>query len=241
MTRLEIIDLLTGNKALTFYIVFALSFIINRLPYAGVFFRTVNTMLHESGHAIAAILTSGEVIKIEYRKDTSGLAQTKTNGRFSAFLTSFAGYPFAALASSILLILTINGQFKIVAFILLSLVILNLILFVRNSFGIIWLIIFSILLIIIMIYANQLTQRIFLLFVCMIAFTETIASTAVITFLGFTNGKKSGDMSNLKKITGVSTAFWSIMNLVIVVSILYYTVVNYFPWIKEVINQQVIE
>lgn len=239
MTRLEIIDLLTGNEALTFYIVLALSFIINRLPYAGVFFRTVYTMLHESGHAIAAILTSGEVIKIEYRKDTSGLAQTKTNSRFSAFLTSFAGYPFAALASSVLLILTINGQLKIVAFILLSLVILNLILFVRNSFGIVWLIIFSILLIIMMIYANHLTQRIFLLFVCMIAFTETIASTAVITILGLTNGKKSGDMSNLKKITGVSAAFWSIMNLVIVVSILYYTVVNYFPWIKDVINHQV--
>ncbi len=236
MTQLEITDLLTGNEALTFYIVFALSFIINRLPFLGVFFRTVNTLLHESGHAIAAIVTSGEVIRIEYRKDTSGLALTKTNSRFSAFLTSLAGYPFAAVVSSMLLILTINGQFKIVSFILLSLIILNLMLFVRNAFGVIWLVIFSILLISIMIYANAITQKVFFLFVCMIAFTETIASTAVITVLGIINGKKSGDMSNLMRITGFPAAFWAIVNLSIVISVLYYTVTEYFPWIKDLVN-----
>jgi len=232
---MEIINEIIGNEARTFYLVFAVSFIINRLPYIGVFFRTVNTLLHESGHAIAAIITSGEVIKIEFRKDTSGLAQTKTNGRFSAFLTSFAGYPFAAIASAGLLALAINGQYKMVVFILLSIVLLNLMLFVRNAFGIIWLIVFSALLITTILYANETVLQMVVWFVCMIAFTETIASTALITLLGFTNPKKSGDMTNLQKTTGVPAAFWALVNLLLVTAILYYTVVHYFPGIKELI------
>lgn len=232
---MEIINDFTGNEARTFYLVFAVSFLVNRLPYIGVFFRTVNTLLHESGHAIAAIVTSGEVIKIEYRKDTSGLAQTKTNGRFSAFLTSLAGYPFAAFASAGILALAISGQHKMVVFILLSVILLNLMLFVRNAFGIIWLVIFSALLITLLLYANDTVLQLVVWFVCMIAFTETIVSTAVITLLGFTNPKKSGDMANMQKTTGIPAPFWALVNLLIVVAVLYYTVVHYFPGFTELI------
>ncbi|HLO90134.1 MAG TPA: M50 family metallopeptidase [Lentimicrobium sp.] len=224
---------ITGNQSLAFYAIMLCSFLFNRLPYAGVFFRTVNTLLHESGHAIGAVLTSGEVVKIELNKDTSGIAQTKSKSKTSAFITSFAGYPFAAAVSSVLLVLSMNGQHKMVAFILLSLVILNLMLFVRNTFGVIWLLLFSGLIIVAVWYTNDVFLKILMMFVAMIAFTETISSTMLITFLAFMKPKRSGDMANMQKTTGIPAAFWGIVNCAVVIWMVYYTIMHYFPDVKQ--------
>lgn len=224
-----------NNQALAFYGIMTLSFILNRLPFIGVFFRSVNTLLHESGHAVGAMLTSGEVLKIELNKDTSGIAQTKARSKTGAFITSFAGYPFAAFASSLLLILTLNGQHKMVAFILLSVVFFNLLFFVRNLFGILWLLLFAALTLVAVWYFNDLVLRIIMLFICMISFTETFFSTLLITFLAFSKPKSSGDMANLQKTTGVPAGLWALINCAVVAWVLYYTVIHYFPNIQGII------
>lgn len=229
----EINNWITTNNVLAFYGLMAISFILNRLPFAGVFFRTVNTLLHESGHAIGAIVTSGEVIKIDLNKDTSGVAETKSNGKAGAFITSFAGYPFAAIASSLLLVLAINGQHKLVAFILLSFLLLNLMLFVRNVFGILWILLFSALIIVSVYFADDLLLKLLILFISLIAFTETLASTLLITYLAMTKPKKSGDMANMQKTTGIPAAFWAMVNCFIVLAVLYYTVIHYFPGVEQ--------
>lgn len=225
---------ITDNTVLAFYLMMALSFLLNRLPFIGVFFRTVNTLFHESGHAIGAILTSGEVVRIDLNKDTSGIAETKSKGKAGAFITSFAGYPFAAVASSLLLVLAINHQYKEVAFILLSFAFLNLMLFVRNLFGIVWLVLFSGLIIISVWYTNDLFLKLLILFISMIAFTETLASTLVITFLAMTKPRQAGDMANMQKTTGIPAGFWALVNCVIVFGVLYYTVIHYFPGVQQV-------
>lgn len=220
---------ITINPEKSFYSLMALSFVVNRLPFIGVFFRTFNTFLHESGHAIGAIATSGEVVRIDLNRDTSGIAQTKNRGRLSAFITSFAGYPFAAIASSLFLILTVNGHQKAVAFVILSLTLLNLILFVRNLYGIFWLLMFSLILGAFAGYGSSTSLWAFVLFISLIALTETFMSTLVITFLGLTNPRKAGDMTNLQKNTGIPAGVWTVVNGGAVAYILYYTVVNYFP------------
>lgn len=225
----EIITWITANPEKSFYALMALSFLVNRLPYIGVFFRTLNTLLHESGHAIGAIATSGEVLRIDLNKDTSGIAQTKSKGRFSAFITSFSGYPFAALASSLFLILTLNGYQKEVAFVILSLALLNLILFVRNVYGIFWLIVFALLLGTVAVYGSSTILWVFVLFISLIALTETFMSTLLITYLGLTNPRKAGDMTNLQKSTGIPAGVWALLNGATVAFVLYYTVANYFP------------
>lgn len=224
---------ITENESLAFYAIMACSFIFNRLPYLGVFFRTVNTLLHESGHAIAAVVTSGEVVKIDLNKDTSGIAQTKSKNKACAFVTSFAGYPFAAAASSGLLILSMNGQHKVAAFILLSMILINLMLFVRNAFGIMWLLLFSGLIIVSVWYTSDMFLKILMMFVSMIAFTETIASTGFITFLALTQPKKSGDMANIQKTTGIPAAFWGVLNCGLVIWMVWYTIIHYFPSVDQ--------
>jgi hypothetical protein len=229
----SIINWLTSNDARTFYLLMGISLVINRLPYIGVFFRTLNTLLHESGHALMSILTSGEVVRIDINNDTSGIAQTKSSNKFKAFLTSFSGYPFAALCGSLFITMAINDQHKVVAFILLSIVLLNLMLFVRNLFGIIWLILFSALLVSFLVYAEDQLLQFFILFISMIAATEAFSSTMVITFLGLANPRKAGDLTNMQKSSGIPAAFWALVNCAAVLWVLYYTMVHYFPGIDR--------
>lgn len=230
---MEVTAFINQNQVLSFYVILVISFVFNKLPFAGVFFRTVNTLLHESGHAVGAIVTSGTVVKIDINKDTSGLIKTVNSGKWSAFLTSFAGYPFAALISSLLLVLTINGNYKYSVLILLSVAILNLMLFVRNLFGVIWIVAFMGLLTLSTIYASDLLQSYLVLMICTIAFTETFSSTLYITYLGIAKPRKAGDLYNLQKSTGVPAPLWAVINFLVVISILYYTVINYFPAINE--------
>lgn len=232
----QVSNWITENPALAFYLIVVVSLIITRLPFFGVFFRTVNTLLHESGHAIGAMVTSGEVVKIDLNKDTSGVAQTKSKGRAGAFITSFAGYPFAALASSTILVMSISGHHKLAALILLSFALLNLMLFVRNMFGIIWLLLFSALISAGVWYVDDLILRLLILFVSMIAFTETLASSLIITYLSFSKPRQAGDMANMQKTTGIPAVFWAIVNLVIVAGVMYYTVIHYFPEVEQLGN-----
>lgn len=224
---------IAGHPVSVFYILLSVSLLINRLPVVGVFFRTVNTLLHESGHALGAILTSGEVIRIDIKKDTSGVAQTKSNSRFRAFIVSIAGYPFAALAGSFLLALAINEQNRLVLLILLSIMLIDLMLFVRNAYGIVWLLIFSTLLIFIAWFQHSLLTHLFVLFICMIAFTETFWSTITVTILGIMQPRKSGDPWNMQKTTGIPAAFWALVIFAMVMWIMYYTISHYFPAISQ--------
>ena len=64
------------------YAFFAAGILITRLPFVGKFFRITNTLIHESGHAIMALLTSGNVVSIDLMSDTSGTATTKSKYLF---------------------------------------------------------------------------------------------------------------------------------------------------------------
>ena len=83
---------------LLIFVVVAL--ILPRIPVVGKFFNIINTALHELGHALMALLTGGEVRKIELFNDTSGTTTTVSKNKFASVLVSLAGYPFAAFSCS---------------------------------------------------------------------------------------------------------------------------------------------
>jgi hypothetical protein len=232
----NIINWISGHQVHVFYMILVATFIINRLPIIGVFFRTVNTLLHESGHALGAILTSGEVLRIDILKNTAGMTETKSKGKFSAFIVSFAGYPFAALASSIMLVMSINGNHHLVMYVLFTMVVINLLFFVRNLFGVIWLVVFSCLLTMSVWLDNDLLSKLFLMFISLIAFTETFTSTLVISYLGLTKPRKAGDLFNMQRMSGVPAGFWALIIGAVVIWILYYTITHYFPYPGELFS-----
>lgn len=222
-------ELMNRNPHLLFYGIFAIAVIVLRLPLIGRYFRTVNTLLHESGHALAAILTSGEVVHVELNEDTSGTALTKSGSKSRAILVSFAGYPFAALASGILIWLASTNQVKMAFLILLSIALLNLMLFVRNTYGLVWLLTFSGLIVFIAWVDKAPLSRISALAISLIAFAETIMSTLYILFLGLAHPRKAGDLTNLARISKVPAVIWAVLIAGMVSIIVYYTVVSNFP------------
>lgn len=217
------------NPQLQFYAYLLISVILLRLPLTGRYFRTLNTLLHESGHAVAAILTSGEVIRIELNSDTSGTALTKSSSKFRAFLVTFCGYPFAALASGGLLWLSAHHQYRYVFLILLTICLLNLMLFVRNSYGLVWLITFTIIITFIAWYQHALLTEIFSTLISLIAFAETILSTITIAYLGCFLPKKAGDITNLGRISQIPAFIWAFLLTAVVACIVYYTILYTFP------------
>jgi len=229
------------NPHLLFYGIFAMAAIVLRLPVIGRYFRTVNTLLHESGHALGAILSSGEVVHIELNKDTSGTAYTKSGSKSAAMFVSFAGYPFAAFASGLLIWLTVTNQYNLVFLILLTIALLNLMLFIRNTYGIIWLITFSGLIVLVAWIGNPSVSRIFTLSVSLISFAETIMSTLTIFYLGLTSPRKAGDLTNLAKTSKVPALIWALLITGLVGMIVYFTIINYFPNPLQPINFSVVQ
>lgn len=63
--------------------------------------RLFNTFIHETGHAVMAVLTGGEVLDLRVNLDTSGRVTSRGSGRI---LTSSAGYLSTTLTGALLLL-----------------------------------------------------------------------------------------------------------------------------------------
>ncbi|MHC1773904.1 MAG: M50 family metallopeptidase [Lentimicrobium sp.] len=222
-------EVLNRNPHLLFYAILAGAVVLIRIPLIGKYFRSVNTLLHESGHAIAAILGSGEVIHIELGSDTSGSAYTKSGSKLKAIFVSFTGYPFAAAFSGMLIALSVDHQFKWVFYILLTVALLNLAFFVRNTYGLVWLFTFTGLILFVFWIGNTMLSYVFALAVSLISLSETVFSTLIILYLGFSKPRKAGDVTNLAKISGIPAAIWALLISFLVTVLVYYTIKNYFP------------
>ncbi|ARK30574.1 hypothetical protein BkAM31D_12455 [Halalkalibacter krulwichiae] len=79
------------------YLSILLALIVSFLPYLKSILGTIHTLIHETGHALAAILTSGKVYKIYLYSNTSGLAYTGSTSWLSSVIIAYAGYTFSSL------------------------------------------------------------------------------------------------------------------------------------------------
>lgn len=224
------------DPGLVFYTLIILAFILLRIPGLNNYLRTINTLIHENGHALVAILLSGEVSEIKLNSNTSGLALTKTNSKMKAFLVSFSGYPIASMGALGLLALSYNQDYHTGFFILISISIINLIVFVRNTYGIFWLGTFSIFLFITNWYLPAPIALILFRFISIIAFIEGITSTFSVVINGILHPKKAGDITTMVKFSGIPAFFCSILMAIAVGSISWFTLYRYFPPLPQLFN-----
>ena len=71
----------------------------------------LNTVAHEAGHALAAVITRRHVLSVRVHRDGSGL--THHYGRadgFGAAVTAFAGYPFPGMLGAALIAASVSGN-----------------------------------------------------------------------------------------------------------------------------------
>jgi len=222
------LNLLLSEKY-AFYSVFAMVFIVTRIPFIGNIIKGLNTLIHESGHAIVALITSGDVVSIDLRSDTSGTAVTKSSGRFGKIFTSLAGYIFSSVSAWLLFYLIQTENYSIIIYFLLSLALVNLMFWIRNLYGFIWIVGFSAALCWILYTGNQ--KAIF--FTCLISASivllESVLSAITVFYLSFTQSAKSGDAKNLSDSTFIPAFIWGTFFLIQAAYFAYLSIKVYLP------------
>ena len=217
------------NQTVIFYILLGVSLVISRLPLIGRYFRGINTLIHESGHAFIALILSGNVHRIDLSSDTSGSVITSTDNGFKRFLVSFSGYPFSSIVALLFFYFINQNAYQYVLYPLVVLVLLNLILYVRNLYGVFWLLTFLILSFSVIYLNKQMLWYGFSLLCTFIILTDSVISTIHLLIISFKNPKTAGDAKNIADITHLPAIFWAFIFLFISGFLAYKTIYLYFP------------
>ncbi len=195
----------------SFLIALTISFMLVSVPIPGRFLRGVNTLIHELGHALAAFLTRGELIKIELFSDTSGMAITRSKTGFGQFIISLAGYTTASATAYIYSWSVINSHFNLFYFSLAIIAILSALFAVRNPYGILWLILFAAATTFTVLKADTEIVQYIAVFVTSLMLTESLLSTFRLFSYTLKNSKIHSDALNLSKITKLPALFWAVV------------------------------
>jgi hypothetical protein len=99
-------------------------------------FGLFTTLVHELGHALAAILTGRVVHGIRIRRNHSGEAVSSGRGGLGSVVSGVMGYPAPAIVGAAQLWSVFNGYTAIALFIG-GVILLVTILVIRNAFGVI--------------------------------------------------------------------------------------------------------
>jgi hypothetical protein len=230
-----VMNWLSSNPALLFYILLVLTLFLTRIPVAGKYFRSINTLVHEAGHAFATLLLSGEVISVNLFADTSGTTVTKAKGKFSQALIALAGYPVSALTGWLFLFLLYRGFNVYILFILTSIALIIMILSLRNAYGLFWAGTFVVLNVLLLYFNHKTLINVFATFYSLIIFADALISAFVLLVLSIRQPKKAGDASNLQKITKLPAVMWAVIFFAFTLFISWISVIHYFPPIKNLI------
>jgi hypothetical protein len=226
---------ITSHPQLLFYILLLTALLLTRIPVLGKYFRSVNTLVHEAGHAFMTLLLSGEVIAVNLFADTSGTTVTKAKSKFAQALIALAGYPVSALTGLLCLFLYFHGYNLYILFILSCIALIIMILCLRNMYGLFWAGTFIVLNLLLIYFNNKTLIYAFSTFYSVIIFTDAIISSVVLLVLSIKQSKKAGDATNLQKITKIPAALWAIVMLAFTFFISWLGVINYFPSFKNLI------
>ena len=212
-----------------FYLILLFTLIVTRIPVIGIYFRVVDTMIHETAHALMAVFTSGKVISINLFADTSGSTLTKSPNRFSQILVALAGYPVSSATALLMIYLVNSGNNLLVIFILVSIAISGMILFIRNGYGLVWAGSFCVLNFMVIYFDNQLVIKSLSIFYALIILSDSLIAPLYLLVLSVTQSAKAGDAANLQKSTYLPAVIWALLFLGFAVYCGYLAVLIGFP------------
>ena len=227
---------LVYNRILMFYLLLAVALFLTRIPVIGKYFRCVNTMIHEGGHAFTTLLVSGEVIAVNLFADTSGNTITKAKSKFLQFLIAISGYPSSALIGFIFLLLLSKGYHIYILLVLVSLTLLLMMLSIRNAYGMFWAGTFTLINLLLIYFNNPNWIFIAATFFSLIVLVDSVLSSFILLVISIKTPKKAGDASNLEKFTGIPAVVWSVLLLAFSGYMAYLSVTHYFPPFKGIMN-----
>lgn len=197
-------------KALLFLV--GAAFLTRLIPFSS-WFRILDTMIHELGHAVMTLLMSGQVLSIELNPDHSGVTYSMlASGGWGPIVVSLAGY----MSASLFAILMFYGYAKkkqdtgLITITVLAL--LMVIFFVRAGYGLWWLVIFMIVNLIFYFIGGKIRNFYYLL-LAFLVLEESVVSPLTLLIMAVTRPKQAGDATNLANMTGLPAFVWALLFL----------------------------
>jgi hypothetical protein len=96
-------------------------------------------------------------------------------------------------------------------YVIISLLLINLILWVRNTFGIIWLIVMGVITAAFYMYANSKVQSYYGVFCASILLFQSIHSAFTLLIISVKSANKAGDAKNLSTFTYIPAVIWALL------------------------------
>lgn len=131
------------NRTMLVLLYVAITLVGSRIPYLRVFLSLCHTLVHE---VICVCLEGGITNKIKLHKDGSGQTTNHVNTPFKKALIAYAGYTGTLISAIGLFYLVSRGNYHLIIYLFIGLLVGSLLLWVRNFFGFIWGLTFVILL-----------------------------------------------------------------------------------------------
>jgi len=206
------------------------------VPFAGVItypFRMFVTLIHESGHAVAALLTLGQVRRITLDWNGSGL--TETVGGIGLFISS-AGYIGATLFGAVLLLILRRAANARLAALLTGCLILLITVFLGGNFAA-WVagLLFGFGLLALGIFATRKFTHFFMSFLGVQSVLNALFDLKTVVYLSTYNPGVPTDAQNMARATGnwLPAVVWSFGWAVLALTILAGTLFLYYRSLKQ--------
>jgi hypothetical protein len=177
------------------------------LPFSS-YFRNVDTMVHEFGHALTTLVLSGQVQYIELYEDHSGVTLSTVREGWQLIPIALSGYMVASLFALVLFYLYRRAQLRLGLFLMMLVAAISLMAFVRNEFGAQWLIGFIGLNALAFIIPVRWLRLSYYLLLSFLTLVESVYGTVTILLLSLLEPEKAGDAATLAQLTGIPAVFW---------------------------------
>lgn len=175
------------------------------------FFRNIDTMVHEFGHAVVTLALSGKVMYIELYANHSGVTYSAISKPWAIIPVALAGYVTASLFAWFLFSAYSKGKQRLGLQVMIALSALSLVLFVRNGFGIMFLVGFIALTIIVMALTPKWLRDFYYLLLAFLCLEESVFGPFSLIIYAWGNARQAGDASNLAMHTGVPAMVWAVL------------------------------
>jgi Peptidase M50B-like len=183
-----------------FFLFIALTIILVQIPIIGDYFRIINTVIHESGHAFISLFV-GHVDTIALLMNADGITRGTQSIWIINVITSGAGYIFSSFMAFFSFWLIRKEKYTVLIDILLVFIIINLLLWVRNPYGLFWLVSFGLLFLSLLIKGSKTVIINLCQLIASVLLVESISSAYDIFLISMMNPQAAGDATNLSQLT----------------------------------------
>ncbi|WP_026801292.1 M50 family metallopeptidase [Pontibacillus halophilus] len=174
-----------------------------------------NTLFHELGHALVALLLGNRTSRIELYSNSEGVAISHTmsgiRGWIPRIIVSLAGYPFSSFIAFISIYLVSSGHVVILLFSYLIIVLLSLLVWIRNIYGAFWSLSFIAMFSALIYYQDHLWINTVITALVTFLFLESITTALGILRMSLRTPKEAGDTSSLASYTKIPAPFWGVL------------------------------